>query len=306
MRKIGLLHIIFTFVCLAAAIHWGCTANEDTCEELQAGDAGADTDTDVDGDADTDADSDTDTDSDSDADSDTDTDSDSDADSDTDTDSDSDADTDADTDGDTDSDTVPDVLAIVVTPSFVLSPNGCGTYQLYAACFRRDNTAGPCTRQVTWRSSNTKVAEVSNEAGEEGKVAVASTGRADITAEADGVVSTPAEVWVDVGYKCDRIDIGPLENACGLSAGDDPLPLMAECVDECQDSVYPFTGAVEWSTSDTDVAEVSNDPNTTGEVTPIGAGTAFISANHQGSISATQSNRFRLTVTEPDSDSDTL
>jgi uncharacterized protein YjdB len=145
------------------------------------------------------------------------------------------------------------------------------------------------TDQVTWAASDRRIATVSNEGGFRGRVtgvrsgattisATFSTGltssasdgdaRVRVVAELESLRNDPAEVTVPVGFTVVLDAIGGFAD----------------------DTTDDISSDVEWSSSNSDVAVVSNAPGSEGEVTAIGPGSAVIrSIDPASQISSTNS-----------------
>jgi hypothetical protein len=83
----------------------------------------------------------------------------------------------------------PPLVSITVTPSSETIASGTAV-QLHATGTFADNSTGDLTTQVTWSSSNTAVATVSNNSGSQGLTTGLSSGTVTITATENGVSGT--------------------------------------------------------------------------------------------------------------------
>lgn len=134
-------------------------------------------------------------------------------------------------------------------------------------------------KTVTWSSSNTSVATISN-----GKVTAVAAGTSTITAKAGNKSAT-----------CSITVYNPTVEVSGLSLNKTSLSLVTGGTETLSATVTPSNATnktVTWSSSNTSVATVSN-----GKVTAVGAGTATITAK-AGNKSATCSVAIKNPIVE--------
>lgn len=171
--------------------------------------------------------------------------------------------------------TVIHLTSLAVVPSTAsLTPTN--TFQFAASGVFDDASSADVTGVVTWTSSNTAVASISNVAGSQGLATGAGLGTTTITATSgsltataqlkvapSGIVSltvTPATTSVRQGQTT------PFSAAAGFLTG------------PSQD----VTGSTFWSSSNTNVATISNAPTNAGIATGVAPGTISITATATG------------------------
>jgi hypothetical protein len=192
------------------------------------------------------------------------------------------------------------LVSIGVTPATPSVAQGL-TEQFTATGHYTDNTSQNLTTQVTWSSSNIYIATISNATGSQGlansavSLASGQTGPTTITATftgasaPNGPVSGTATLTV-VPLTLESITVTPANPsiAAGLSIQ------FTATGNYNNNSTQDLTTQVTWSSSDTDVAEISNcgDCETIGVATSTLAGSTTITAT-LGSVSGSTT----LTVT---------
>src|SRR5262245_30591402 len=87
------------------------------------------------------------------------------------------------------------LVSIQVTPPSPSIANGL-TQQFTATGIYTDNSTQDLTASVTWASSNTSVASISNAAGSNGMASASSVGTTNISAGFNGITSSPALLTV--------------------------------------------------------------------------------------------------------------
>jgi trimeric autotransporter adhesin len=162
-----------------------------------------------------------------------------------------------------------------------------GTQQQFAATGTyTDASTHDVTAAVTWSSSDTTVATTSNASGSSGLASSLSQGSVTITATlgtiagATGLTITPAALV--------SIAVIPSNSSIANGTGQQ----FAATGTYTDNSTQPLTTSVNWSSSDTAVASISNAPGFNGLASSTGQGTATITAT-LGSISGSTG----LTVT---------
>jgi len=171
------------------------------------------------------------------------------------------------------------LLTVTVTPVAGSIQQG-GTQQYGALGTYSDLSTRDITNQVTWTSSSTTVATVSNAAGSKGRVTGVGVGAATITATdpASGFFGTaaitvtplpqpppPVLVTVLVTPAATAVDQGGTQQYSALGTYSDT-------------STRDLTGTVTWTSSDTTVATISNIPGSQGVAHAVAAGAATITA----------------------------
>lgn len=156
-----------------------------------------------------------------------------------------------------------------------------GTYlPLSAVGTFSDGTSVDLTEQVLWLSDAPAVAAVSNLPGQRGLLRGVATGTAAVTAQVRGVLGrAPVTVTPAV---LERIEVGPpdVQLPMGLSQ-----PLRATGVFS-DGSTQDLTATATWTSSDAQVASVSNAGPTRGLVSAMGAGAAQVQASQGGHVGA--------------------
>jgi len=179
----------------------------------------------------------------------------------------------------------PSLRSIEITPVNPTIHKGYN-HQFTATGTFSDNGTQVITTSVTWSSSNTSVAMISNTSGSNGLAAAVGSGSATITATSGGVSGsttctvtdavlisiaiTPTNPKIAVGYKRQFTAEGTFSD----------------------NITQDISTAVTWSSSDTNVATISNSAGSNGLAVSVGIGSTTISVT-SGSISGSTT----LTVT---------
>jgi hypothetical protein len=178
-----------------------------------------------------------------------------------------------------------ELVSIGVTPASPSIAKGL-TQQFVATGVYTDNTTQDLTTQVTWSSSNTSVATVSNAAGSNGLATTAAVGSSTISAASGEVTGsttltvTPA-VLVSIG-------VTPANPSVAKGLKQQFTATGAYTDNTTQD----LTTQVTWSSSNTSVATVSNAAGSNGLATTAAVGSSTIAAS-SGSVAGSTT----LTVT---------
>jgi 6-phosphogluconolactonase (cycloisomerase 2 family) len=191
--------------------------------------------------------------------------------------------------------TVSGSMSLTVTPAVLVSialipanPSiANGTQQQFAATGTyTDTSTHDVTAAVTWSSSDTTVATISNASGSNGLATSVGQGSVIITATlgtilgSTGLTVTPAALV--------SIAVIPANPSIANGTGQQ----FAATGTYTDNSTQPLTSSVSWSSSDTSVATVSNASGSRGLASSVGQGTAAITAT-LGTISGSTG----LTVT---------
>lgn len=177
--------------------------------------------------------------------------------------------------------------SIAVTPAAASVAKGQS--QPYQADGRySDNTVKDITTEVTWSSSNTTVATISNAAPDKGSATARAVGSATITASLGSISSTASFTGTDAVLT--GITISP--PAPSVAAGRSQQFTASGTYSD--GSSQDLTGSVTWSSSATDVATISNAAGSRGLATSSKVGTTDITAQSGAIVSATAA---KLTVT---------
>ena len=163
------------------------------------------------------------------------------------------------------------LVSIEVTPTAASLANGQAR-QFSATGVYADNSTQDLTTQVTWASSDSAVASVSNAAGSNGLATTAGVGNATISATFGDVIGsttltvTPAELV--------SIEVTPATAsvANGLTQQFTATGVFSD------NSTQDLTNEVTWASSDDTVTTVSNAAGSNGLATTAGIGSATVSA----------------------------
>jgi uncharacterized protein YjdB len=182
-------------------------------------------------------------------------------------------------------DTTKSLVSISVSPS---NPSvALGKTQSFTATGNySDNSTQDLTTTVTWSSSNTAVATISNSAGTQGQATSVATGSTTIMATSGSISgSTTLTVTPPV---LTSVAVTPANPSIALGTNQ-PFTATGTLSDNTTEDL---TTSVTWGSSNTAVATISNASGTQGQATSTGAGTTSITAT-SGSISGSTT----LTVT---------
>lgn len=169
-----------------------------------------------------------------------------------------------------------DLVSITLTPDNA-SVSVTTQQQFVAKGHYSDNSEEVITGQVSWKSSDEKVATISSDAGTQGLATGVTPGTAKITASvtlASGekkegtaqltvkeaaltsIAITPTNVSIAAGYTRDFVATGTFSD----------------------NSTQNLTGQVTWSSSNPNVARISNEAGSHGRATGLAAGTTTLTA----------------------------
>ncbi len=164
--------------------------------------------------------------------------------------------------------------AITVSPSTATIANGT-TRQFTVIGTFSDSTTQDLTTAVTWSSSSTGVATISNAAGTQGKATSAGTGTTTITAThaASGKTST-ASLTVTAATLT-SISVSP---SGAVAIGYGTYQQFTAVGTYSDSSTQDITAIVTWSSSSTGVATISNASPTQGRATSVASGFSTITA----------------------------
>jgi uncharacterized protein YjdB len=175
-----------------------------------------------------------------------------------------------------------------------------GTFvQLTATGNFSDGTTEDLTDQVSWTSSDGKMAEVGNGKVLGGLVIGLGVGSPSITAKLNGV-SGSTTVTVTAATLTAIVVVPPNHSI----ANGTTLPLTAFGIFSDL-TVENLTGQVSWTSGNETIAQVSNLPDTPGEVTGLGIGSASITATLNGvsgstTVTVTAATLTSIEITPPD------
>jgi trimeric autotransporter adhesin len=135
-----------------------------------------------------------------------------------------------------------------------------------------DHSTQDLTGSVSWSSSDTALASVSNAAGTNGLAATLAMGSVTITASSGNIVgSTGLTVTAAT-----LVSIAVIPATPSIAAGTSQQ--FAATGTYTDGSIQPLTPAAAWSSSDTSVATISNAPGTNGLASSASQGSATITA----------------------------
>jgi hypothetical protein len=171
------------------------------------------------------------------------------------------------------------LVSIAVTPT---NPNiALGATAQFTATGTYDNgSTQNLTTSVTWESSSTSVASISNAAGSKGLATPAATGSSTITA-ISGSVSGTATITVTSATLV-SIAVTPTNPSIALGT----TKQFAATGTYSDGSTQNLTTAVTWKSSSSSVAAISNAAGSKGLATPVATGSSTITAI-SGSVSGT-------------------
>jgi uncharacterized protein YjdB len=169
-------------------------------------------------------------------------------------------------------------VALGLTQSFT----AIGTYT--------DSSVQNLTTSVTWSSSSTTVATISNAAGTKGLATTASTGTTTITATYAGSGISASTSFSVSPATLVSIDVTPANPTVALGLAQS----FTATGTYTDNSVQDLTSAVTWSSGATSVATISNADGSKGLATSVSSGNTTISATQPGT-GVTGSTSFTVT-----------
>lgn len=165
----------------------------------------------------------------------------------------------------------PVLSTIVVTPEIISAPVGTET-QFTATGYYSDGSSYDLTTFVTWSLSVESVADISNVDGNNGLAIAISAGNTNVIATLNNISDSAS--YTVTGATLKSITIAPLESSIYIS-GNQQYTATGIYTDG---SIFDITEIVFWQSSNTAVAQISNDEVSPGLATPVGAGSTTISA----------------------------
>lgn len=170
----------------------------------------------------------------------------------------------------------PTLTAVEVTPSTTSIANGTAIPFIATALYS-DGGKSDVTQAVTWTSSDTSIATVSNAAGNQGVAQATGLGSATITATYQGTAVGTAHLTVTAAT-ITGLAITP--SAPSLANGTtQTFVATATFTDNSHQTV---TNDVTWTSSDTTVATISNTSGSNGIAQSLKQGTSTITASYMG------------------------
>ncbi len=179
------------------------------------------------------------------------------------------------------------LVSIEVSPAASSLVDGL-TQQFTATGLYSDNSTQDLTTEVTWASSDSAVATVSNAVGSNGLATAASVGSTTVSATSGDVSGDTTLAVTDATLVSIEVTPAAPSIANGLTQQFTATGLYSD------NSTQDLTTEVTWSSSDSEVvATVSNAPGVKGLATATGIGSTTVSATSDGVTGDTM-----LTVTD--------
>ncbi len=167
------------------------------------------------------------------------------------------------------------LTSLTITPAN--SSASLGSVRQYVATGRyTDGSTQNLTGQVTWASSNTSVASISNANGSRGLATTLGTGSTSITAAF--ATFTASSNLVVIQNALTRIDLTPSSGGTALGYSRQFIAIGTYS----DGTTQVLTNVVTWTTDDSSVAIVSNADGSRGLLSTVGTGNVMVSATHQG------------------------
>ena len=163
------------------------------------------------------------------------------------------------------------LVSIEVTPAAANLANGL-TQQFSATGIYADNSTQDLTTQVTWASSDSAVATVSNAAGSKGLATTAGVGSATVSATIGDVTGSTALTITPAELVSIEVTPAVTSVANGLTQQFTATGVFSDS------STQDLTSQVTWASSNDAVATVSNAAGSNGLATTIGVGNTTVSA----------------------------
>jgi trimeric autotransporter adhesin len=167
------------------------------------------------------------------------------------------------------------LMVIDLTPTNSRIANGLATHFVATGVYS-DNSVHDISAAVTWSSSATSVATISNTPGSNGMIAAAGAGSTMITATLGGVTSSTTLTVTSATLVSIEVTPASPSIANGLT---DALQATGIYTDQ---STHDLTSSVTWSSSVTGVAAVSNVSGTNGLAATVSPGSTTITATFGG------------------------
>jgi hypothetical protein len=167
------------------------------------------------------------------------------------------------------------LLSIAVTPANPKVPKGL-TQPFTAKGTYDGGSTKNVTTQVTWASSNTAVATISNTSSSRGLATAVATGTSTISAKLNGI--TGSTVLTVIPAVLESIAVTPANPSIAKGK-----TLQFTATGTYSDkTTKSLTTQVTWASSNTAVATISNTTGSRGLATAVGTGTTTISATVSG------------------------
>jgi hypothetical protein len=186
--------------------------------------------------------------------------------------------------------TNPTLMGVSVTPASPSIANGTGS-QFTATGTFSDSTTQDITTQVTWSSSATGVATISNAAGSEGYASGVGAGSSTITATHAGTGKTDTTTLAVTNATLSSIAVTP-NGAVAIGYG--TTQQFTAIGTYSNGATQNITDLVTWSSSAPGFATISNVAGSNGLATSVSAGTTNVSATLGAVTSNTASLEVRI------------
>jgi trimeric autotransporter adhesin len=164
------------------------------------------------------------------------------------------------------------LVSIEITPAAASLANGA-TQRFSATGVYADNSTQDLTTEVTWASSDTAVASVSNAAGSKGLATTAGVGSATVSATSGDVTGSTALTVTPAALVSIEVTPAAASVANGLTQQFTATGVFSD------NSTQDLTSQVTWASSDDAIATVSNAAGSNGLASTAGVGTTTVSAN---------------------------
>ena len=169
----------------------------------------------------------------------------------------------------------PVLLSITVSPTAVSVPQG-ETEQFTATGHYSDGSTEDLTDQVTWSTSASSVATISNASGSQGQATAVGTGAATITADDSGALLSGTAALTVVPAVLIAVDVAP--PASNVPVGESQQ--LSATGDYSNGTTTNLTDVVTWSSSDSSEASVSSK----GLVKGVATGAVTITADDSAAL----------------------
>ncbi len=176
--------------------------------------------------------------------------------------------------------TSPTLVSIQVDPTNPSVAKGL-TQNFTATGTYTDASTQDLTTSVTWHSSSTSKATISNASGTEGKATTLLTGTTNITAQL-GSVTSPASVLTITAATLSSITIAPSPTLSISKGRTQNFTATGHYTDS---STQDLTTQATWSSFDQTKATISNASGTNGKLTALQEGSTQISATYNSIVS---------------------
>lgn len=163
------------------------------------------------------------------------------------------------------------LVSIEVTPAATSLANGL-TQQFSATGIYADNSTQDLTTEVTWASSDTAVASVSNAAASTGLATTAGVGSATVSATSGDVTGSTALTVTPAALVSIEVTPAAASVANGLTQQFTATGVFSD------QSTQDLTSQVTWASSDVAIATVSNAAGSNGLASTAGVGNTTVSA----------------------------